>query len=55
MSQRLQGAPTLVLWYLPIKLRFRCMFSNEKDAKNLTSHANRMTYDDKLRHSIDFP
>ena len=30
------GAPTKVSWYLPIISRFKCLFVNKDDAKDLT-------------------
>ena len=31
-----KGPPAKVLWYLPIIPRFKCLFANEDDAKDLT-------------------
>ena len=31
-----KGPPTKVLWYLPIIPRFKCLFANRDDAKDLT-------------------
>ena len=31
-----KGAPAKVLWYLPIVLRFKHLFANGDDAKDLT-------------------
>ncbi|XP_054820642.1 uncharacterized protein LOC129319568 [Prosopis cineraria] len=46
-------APAKVLWYLPIIPRFKRLFANEKDAKNLRWHANDRISDGKLRHPAD--
>jgi len=47
--------PKKVVWYFPIKSRFKRMFSNAKDAKNLTWHADERIKDGKLRHPADSP
>jgi len=35
-----KGPPVKVLWYLPIIPRFKRLFANGDDAKDLTWHAN---------------
>ena len=35
-----KGPPPKALWYLPIIRRFKCLFVNVNDVKNLTWHAN---------------
>ncbi|XP_074283940.1 uncharacterized protein LOC141608493 [Silene latifolia] len=52
-SQKNIGVPVKVLWYLPIIPRFKRMFSNLKDAKNLIWHADGRISDDKIRHPAD--
>ena len=42
-----------VLWYLPIILRFKCLFANEDDTKDLTWHVDRRKCDGMLRHPVD--
>ena len=42
-------------WYLPIILRFKRLFANGKDARNLTWHANTRKSDGFLRHPADSP
>ena len=42
-----------VLWYLPIIPRFKRLFANENDAKNLRWHADERISDGKLRHPAD--
>ena len=42
-----------VLWYLPIILRFKCLFANGDDAKDLTWHENGRNCDEMLRHPAD--
>ena len=42
-----------VLWYLPIIPRFKCLFVNEDDAKDLTWHANGRISDGMVRHLAD--
>ena len=40
-----KGPPVKVLWYLPIIPRFKRLFANEDDAKDLIWHANgRISY-----------
>ncbi|RZB91281.1 hypothetical protein D0Y65_023616 [Glycine soja] len=45
--------PTKVLWYLPIIPRFKRLFANRDDAKDLTWQANGRNCDGMLRHSTD--
>jgi len=42
-----------VLWYLPIVLRFKRLFANADDAKDLTWHANGRNCDGMVRHLAD--
>ncbi|KAK7256311.1 hypothetical protein RIF29_29752 [Crotalaria pallida] len=49
------STPEKVLWYFPIKERFRRMYNNAIDAKNLTWHADERIKDGKLRHPADSP
>jgi len=44
---------TKVCWYLPIIPRFKLLFGNGHDAKNLTWHADRRKIDGLLRHPAD--
>ncbi|XP_031106689.1 uncharacterized protein LOC116011274 [Ipomoea triloba] len=50
-----KGPPAKVLWYLPVIPRFKRMFSNPKEAKNLQWHAIGRKDDGKLRHPADSP
>jgi hypothetical protein len=44
----------LVMWYLPVVDRLRCLFANSKDAKLMNMHAShRHKNDGKLRHPAD--
>jgi len=45
--------PTKVLWYLPIISRFKHLFANGDDAKDLTWHANGRNSDGMVRHLAD--
>ncbi|XP_006599934.1 uncharacterized protein [Glycine max] len=47
--------PAKVCWYLPIIPRFKRLFDNGKDAKNLTWHADTRKLDVLLRHPADSP
>jgi len=47
--------PTKVCWYLPIIPRFKRLFANGDDAKNLTWHASGRKSDGLLRHPADSP
>ncbi|XP_031102022.1 uncharacterized protein LOC116005929 [Ipomoea triloba] len=51
----LKGPPAKVLWYIPIVPRFKRLFSNLSDAKNLTWHVDKRISDGKLRHPADSP
>ena len=48
-----RAPPTKVLQYLSIIIRFKCMFANGDDAKDLTWHANGRNCDGMLRHPAD--
>jgi len=48
-----KGPPTKVLWYLPIIPRFKHVFANEDNAKDLTWHANGRNYDGMVCHPAD--
>ena len=48
-----KGPPTKVLWYLSIIPRFKCIFANGDDAKDLTWHVNRRNCDGMLCHQAD--
>ncbi|XP_057443910.1 uncharacterized protein LOC130736075 [Lotus japonicus] len=48
-----KGPPAKVLWYLPIISRFKRLFSNANDAKNLRWHAEERNEDGKIRHVAD--
>ncbi|XP_031131839.1 uncharacterized protein LOC116033221 [Ipomoea triloba] len=50
-----KGPPAKVLWYLPVIPRFKRMFANPKEAKNLQWHAIGRKDDGKLRHPTDSP
>ena len=43
-----KGPPVKVLWYLSIIPRFKCLFANGDDAKDLTWHANERNCDGML-------
>ena len=46
--------PALVMWYLPMVDRLRCLFANPKDAELMCWHAfDKRKHDAKLRHSSD--
>ena len=45
--------PAKVLWHLPIIPRFKRLFSNEDDAKDLTWHVDGRNCDGMLHHSVD--
>ena len=42
-----------MLWYLPIIPRFKRLFANGDDAKDLTWHANGRNSDGMVRHPAD--
>ncbi|GAU42940.1 hypothetical protein TSUD_135320 [Trifolium subterraneum] len=48
-------APAKALWYFPIIPRFRRMYRNAEDAKNLTWHSDERVVDGMLRHPADSP
>ena len=48
-----KGPPTKVLWYLPIIPRFKHIFANEDDAKDLTWQANGRISDGMVCHLDD--
>jgi len=48
-----KGPPAKVLWYIPIIPRFKRLFANANDAKDLTSHADGRNCDGMLHHLID--
>jgi hypothetical protein len=50
-----ETGPSKALWYFPIIPRFRRMYRNAEDAKNLTWHANERVNDGMLRHPADSP
>ncbi|XP_074288757.1 uncharacterized protein LOC141613916 [Silene latifolia] len=54
-STNSKGVPVKVLWYLPIIPRFKRMFANLKEARNLIWHAggDGRILDDKIRHPTD--
>ncbi|XP_006601584.1 uncharacterized protein [Glycine max] len=47
--------PAKVCWYLPIIPRFKRLFANAHDAKNLSWHSNDRKSDGLLRHPADSP
>ncbi|XP_014631515.1 uncharacterized protein [Glycine max] len=47
--------PAKVCWYLPIIPRFKRLFVNGEDAKNLMWHANTRKSDGLMRHPADSP
>ncbi|KAK7266896.1 hypothetical protein RIF29_19556 [Crotalaria pallida] len=49
------STPANVLWYFPVKERFRRMYSSAIDSKNLTWHVDERIKDGKLRHPADSP
>ena len=48
-----KGPLLKVLWYLPIIPRFKCLFANGNDTKDLTWHADGTNYDGMLCHPAD--
>jgi len=48
-----KGPPAKVLWYLSIVPRFKRLFANGDDAKDLTWHANDRNCDGMIRHPDD--
>jgi len=53
MYDTLQTDSKKLLWYLPIILRFKRLFANGDDAKDLTWHANGRNCDGMLCHPAD--
>jgi hypothetical protein len=50
----LKKIPALVMWYLPVVDRLRCLFANPEDAKLMSWHASdEHKNDGKLRHPAD--
>jgi len=49
----MKSSPTKVLWYLLIILRFKHLFANVDDAKDLTWHADGRNCDEMLCHLAD--
>ncbi|CAJ2636791.1 unnamed protein product [Trifolium pratense] len=47
------GPPAKVVWYLPIITRFKRLFANANDAKNLRWHAEERKCDGQIRHVAD--
>ncbi|XP_006588181.1 uncharacterized protein [Glycine max] len=47
--------PSKVCWYLPVIPRFKRLFANAEDAKNLTWHADGRIKDGLLHHLADSP
>ena len=45
-----KGSPMKVLWYLPIIPRFKCLFANEDNTKDLTWHVDGSNCDEMLCH-----
>ncbi|GAU44823.1 hypothetical protein TSUD_400420 [Trifolium subterraneum] len=48
-----KGSPAKVVWYLPIIPRFKRLFANANDAKNLRWHAEERKCDGQIRHVAD--
>ncbi|XP_058769111.1 uncharacterized protein LOC131642981 [Vicia villosa] len=48
-----KGPPAKVLWYLPIIPRFKRLFANLNDAKNIRWHAEERNCDGKIWHPAD--
>ena len=49
----MKDPPAKVLWYLSIIPRFKHLFANVDDAKDLTWHTNGRNCDGMLHHPID--
>ena len=50
----LKKIPALVMWYLPVVDRLRCLFANPEDARLMSWHASdEHKNDGKLRHPAD--
>ncbi|XP_058755972.1 uncharacterized protein LOC131629194 [Vicia villosa] len=52
-EQITKGPPAKVLWYLPIIPRFKRLFANANDAKNIRWHTEERKCDGKLCHPAD--
>lgn len=52
-DESLKRPPAKVLWYLPIIPRFKRLFANENDARNLRWHACDREDDGQIRHPAD--
>jgi hypothetical protein len=57
VNQDIEGSkerkvPALVMWYIPVIDRLKCMFLDPRDAELLLWHVNRKI-DIKIRHSVD--
>ncbi|XP_006596670.1 uncharacterized protein [Glycine max] len=50
-----KDCPSKVCWYLPVIPRFKRLFANAQDAKNLTWHVDGRIKDGLLRHPADSP
>ncbi|CAJ2651882.1 unnamed protein product [Trifolium pratense] len=48
-----KGSPAKVVWYLPIIPRFKRLFANANDAKNLRWHVEERKCDGQIRHVAD--
>lgn len=46
--------PTKVLWYLIIISRFKRLFANANDAKNIRWHLDKRKCDGNIRHVADY-
>ena len=47
-----KGPPAKALWYLPIIPRFKRLFANVDDVKNLIWHANGRSFSKTICHSL---
>ncbi|XP_015619179.1 uncharacterized protein [Oryza sativa Japonica Group] len=45
--------PQLVIWYLPVKDRLKCLFSNPRDAELMRWHHEKRKKDGMIRHPVD--
>lgn len=48
-----KSVPSKVMWYLSIIQRFKRLFVNANDAKNIGWHADERVCDGKIRHVVD--
>ena len=53
MKHKERSPPTKVLWYLSIIPRFKHLFANGDDTKDLTWHADERNCDEMLCHPTD--